>query len=136
MRLLLSVVLVAAVIALLAINLRPSDELQLGARQLIHSRVPWLLLVTLVVGTALGLSSVLARPAWYKYLLVGLEVLVTALIGFMFLRASPLPAHALSAKVGDPFPAVMLPAHDGRRFDSRSLAGKSPALYIFYRGDW
>jgi len=133
----LSVLLVAAVIAVLAANLgSQGDELRFGYQQLVHARVPWLLLLPLWVGCALGIASLLRRRGLWRGMLVGAEGLLTALVSWYFLWFSFLPAHTLALEVGDPLPSYALVDQDGVLRRMQASTPREPALYIFYRGDW
>ena len=125
-----SALLVFATVAVILGNLGAEDgELRLGFEQMIHARVPWLLLSLLWGGAALGLVAVIRERRWYRYGIV-------ALASWCFLSYSYLPDHALALEMGDPFPAYELIDQDGtlRRHDP--TGPREPALYIFYRGDW
>lgn len=134
----LSALLVFGTTGVILLNLASQGpELQLGFRQMIHARVPWLLLGLLWTGGALGLVALARHFAAYKLALLLLELPLVGLASWYFLAASYLPAHeALAVSVGEPFPAYSLPDQDGelRRFDPASA--RAPALYVFYRGDW
>jgi hypothetical protein len=112
-------------------------ELLPGFRQLIHARIPWLLLGLLWAGGALGLGALLLR---FRALTLGVVLLELPLIGlasWYFLAGSFLPAHeTLKVAPGQPFPVYALSDQDGvlQRFEP--AAARAPALYIFYRGDW
>jgi hypothetical protein len=114
-----------------------TPELVPGYRQLIHARVPWILLGLLWGGGALGLAALLRRFRAVKLGVLLLELPLIGLASWYFLAGSYLPPHeALKVSPGMPFPAYALPDQDGkvRRFEPAAAEG--PALYIFYRGDW
>lgn len=133
MLLIASVLLVGGAFAVVAVNLTGVSELRFGFEQMIHARIPWLVLGALAAGCGLGIASIARRRRWYKYPIVGVEVLLAALLSVYFVRLSWLPPHALAVEPGDPFPAYSLLDQD-RRVHSGPSGG--PTLYIFYRGDW
>jgi hypothetical protein len=111
-------------------------SLQPGYQQMIHARIPWLLLGPLWLGAALGIAAAVRNWAFYKLGLILLELPLVALASWYFLASSFLPPHDLAVGVGDPFPSYALVDQDGalQRFGASRPNG--PALYIFYRGDW
>ena len=133
----LSALLVFGTTGLILLHLAsPTPELWPGYRQMIHARVPWLLLGLLWAGGALGLAALLRRFRWGRLGVVLLELPLIALASWYFLSFSYLPPHELKVAPGAPFPAYALPDQDGelRRFEPATARG--PALYVFYRGDW
>jgi hypothetical protein len=134
----LSVLLVFGTVAVFVTNVVLGDRGQLGFgfEQMIHARIPWLLLVPVVVGSALGMASLVRRRTWYRSAFVGLEVAICAFALFYFTSFSFLPAHELAVKVGDPLPSFSLGDQDGNVHTVEASAERRPALYIFYRGDW
>ncbi len=134
----LSALLVFGAVGVIVLNLASQGpELQPGFRQLIHARVPWLLLGLLWAGGALGLVALARRFAVYKLGLLLLELPLVGLASWYFLAASYLPAHdALAVSVGEPFPGYSLPDQDGELRHFEPASARAPALYIFYRGDW
>ena len=134
----ISALLVFGTVGVILLNLASqAPDLQLGFRQMIHARVPWLLLGLLWTGGALGVAALARRFAVYKLGLLLLELPLLALASWYFLVGSYLPAHdALAVSVGEPFPGYSLPDQDGelRHFDPASA--RAPALYVFYRRDW
>jgi len=105
-------VLVFGVVGVFIGNVVLSDQGQLGFgfEQMIHARIPWLLLGSLGIGSALGIWSLVRARRWYKWVIVPVELIFAGLLTFYFTSASFLPRH-----------------------DSTD---RRPALYIFYRGDW
>ena len=132
----LSALLVFGTFALVLLNLNTGAELQPGYQQMIHARIPWLLLGSIWIGAALAIGSLLRRARWWKFAVALLELPVVALASWYFLAFSYLPPHELSVGVGDPFPAYALVDQDGARQELEVGAPREPALYIFYRGDW
>lgn len=131
-----SLVFVLGALGVLLSNGSVSDELRFGYQQMIHARIPWILLGSLGIGSALGVASLLRRRATYRFAVVGAEVLLSGLIVWYFVALSFLPPHALALEVGDPFPAYSLPDQDGQIHRVEASTPRPPALYIFYRGDW
>jgi hypothetical protein len=108
-----------------------------GTRQLIHARIPWLLLGLLWAGSALGLVALLRHFRAVEIGVLALELPLVALASWYFLAGSFLPAHeALKVVPGQPFPAYALPDQDGVLQRFVPAAARAPALYVFYRGDW
>lgn len=134
----LSIILVFGAVGLFVGNVVLSNQGQLGFgfEQLIHARIPWLLLGSLGIGSALGIWSLVKARRWYKWVIVPVELLFAGLLTLYFTQASFLPSHALALSVGDPFPAYSLVDQDGKVHAVEALADRPPALYIFYRGDW
>jgi hypothetical protein len=133
----LSALLVFGTVGVILLHLgSPTPELWPGYRQMIHARIPWLLLGFLWGGGLLGVAALLRRFRWPKLGVVLLELPLIALASWYFLAFSFLPSHELEISPGMPFPAYALRDHDGelRRFEP--AAARRPALYIFYRGDW
>ena len=133
----LSMLLVFGTLAVIGVNLgSESPDLRLGAGQIIHGRVPWLLLGALWLGVALGVASLFRGRRPFKLGVLLLEVLPVALVSWYVLVASVVPAHALAVDVGDPFPAYALQDQDGAIHEVAARERRTPALYIFYRGHW
>ncbi len=112
------------------------DQLSLGFEQMIHARIPWLLLAAALGGAGLGVASLVRSRRWYKWLIVPVELFFAGLLTFYFTSYSFLPEHALALEVGDPFPAYTLVDQDGNERTSPASNGRRSALYVFYRGDW
>lgn len=137
MLLLLSVALVFGAVAVVVGNLAGNPtSLGFGFEQMIHARIPWLLLGSLAAGCGLAIASLVRRPSVYKYGVLGLELVFAGLLGWYFLGVSFLPEHGISVRVGDPFPAYSLPDQEGRIHTAGASGHRSPTLYIFYRGGW
>lgn len=137
MLLIASLLLVFGAVGVVVLNVDlTGPELQFGYQQMIHARIPWLLLGALGAGASLGVVSLVRKRAWYKYPIVGVELLVFGLLAFYFGSLSFLPEHALAVDVGDPFPSYSLPDHTGELRTALAGEERTPALYIFYRGDW
>jgi hypothetical protein len=133
----LSALLVLGTLGVIAANLSmPGAELRPGYQQMIHARVPWVLLGLLWAGTALGIAAVVRRRALPRIALLGLEIPLVGLASWYFLGYSFLPPHALRVEVGEPFPSYSLVDQDGRLQRLDAGTPREPALYIFYRGDW
>jgi hypothetical protein len=111
-------------------------SLPLAYQQMIHARIPWLLLAPLWLGIAFGIAAVARDRSPTRVAVVLAELPLVALASWYFLAVSFLPAHDLAVNVGDPFPAYALVDQDGtlESFDPSRPSG--PALYVFYRGDW
>ena len=133
----LSALMVFGTVGMILANLGAADdELRLGFQQMIHARIPWLLLALLWGGSALGIAAILRKRTGYRFAVLGLELAFTGLISFYFLSFSFLPAHELAVGVGDAFPDYALLDQDGRLHQVDASTQREPALYIFYRGDW
>ena len=111
-------------------------QLGLGFEQMIHARIPWLLLAAALGGAGLGVASLVRSRRWYKWLVVPVEVGLAGLLTFFFASMSFLPEHRLALSVGDPFPSYSLVDHDGELRTVEPARTGRAALYIFYRGDW
>jgi hypothetical protein len=133
-----SALLVFGTLAWVVTSLQPGSELPFGVGQLIHARIPWLLLGVLWLGGALGLGAVLrGRPTrWLAVPVVGVELVLVALVSLYVLKGSWLPEHELALGVGDAFPSYSLVDQDGRIHTFEEGDARRPALYVFYRGDW
>jgi len=133
-----SIVLVFGAVGVLIGNVALSNHGQLGfgLEQMIHARIPWLLIGSLGIGSALGIWSLVQARRWYKWVIVPVELLFAALLTFYFTSSSFLPQHQLALSVGDPFPSYALVDQDGTLHTVETATPRSPALYIFYRGDW
>ncbi len=133
----ISILLVSGGLALIGVNLTSeSPDLHLGAGLIIRGSIPWLLLLTLWGGVALGVASLFRGRALPKLGVLLLEIPAVAFVSWYVLVGSTLPAHALAVDVGDPFPAYALENQDGALQQLTALEQRPPALYIFYRGDW
>jgi len=133
----ISIFLVSGALALIGVNLTSeSPELHLGASLIIRGRIPWLLLLTLWGGVALGVASLFRGRALPKLGVLLLEIPPVAFVSWYVLVGSTLPAHALAVEMGDPFPAYALEDQDGALHQLAALEKRAPALYIFYRGHW
>lgn len=132
----LSALIVFGTVAVVLRNLGAEDgELRFGFEQVIHARIPWLVLGLLWGGFGLGIAAVVRRGSVPRFLVVGLELLPVAVVSWHVVF-SFLPSHVLALEVGDAFPAYALKDHDGVLRDVPPSAEGAPALYIFYRGDW
>lgn len=138
MLLALSIILVFGAVGVFIGNIALSNQGQLGLgfEQMIHARVPWLLVSSLAIGSALGIWSLVRARRWYKWVIVPVEVLFAGFLIFYFTGASFLPQHELALSPGDPFPSYSLTDQDGRLHTVEVSTDRRPALYIFYRGDW
>jgi hypothetical protein len=133
----LSILLVFGTLGLIGVNLTAeAPELQLGASLIIRGRIPWLLLVVLWGGVALGLASLSSGRKLPKLGVLLLEIAPVAFVSWYVTLGSVLPAHALAIEVGDPFPAYALQDQNGALHERAALEKRPPALYIFYRGHW
>jgi hypothetical protein len=133
----ISILLVSGALALIGVNLTSeSPELHLGAGLVISGRIPWVLLLSLWGGVALGVASLLRGRSLPKLGVLLLEIPPVAYVTWYVLVGSTLPAHALAVEVGDPFPAYALEDQDGTLHQLAALEERPPALYIFYRGHW
>ena len=133
----ISALLVFGTVGVILTNLSARDsELDFGFQQMIHARIPWILLGLLWTGCALGIASWLRKRARYKVALLALELPLVALVSWYFLSYTFLPPHELAVRVGDPFPAYTLLDQDGELRNFEPSTTTEPALYIFYRGDW
>jgi hypothetical protein len=133
----LSLVLVFGLVATLitaAMAIDPTVT-PLPVSWLIHARTPVGVLVILAAGLSMGLASTWRNPRWFKFPVVGLEILGAGLFSFYFLSMSFLPERTLDIAVGDSFPAYELLDQDRASHQYPSLESHR-ALYIFYRGDW
>lgn len=133
----ISFLMVAGALALIGVNLTSeTPALHLGAGLIIGGPVPWLPLLTLWGGVALGVASLFRGLALPKLGVLLLEIPPVAYVSWYVLVGSALPAHALAVEVGDPFPAYALEDQDGAVHQLAALEKRTPALYIFYRGYW
>jgi hypothetical protein len=136
--LLVSIVLVFGTLGVFVGNVIVSQqgELGFGFQQMIHARIPWLLLAPPLIGAALGVFSLVRARRWYKWLIVPVEVVFAGLMTWYFTSFSFLPEHQLALSVGEPFPSYSLVDQDSTVHAVESGTDRRPALYIFYRGDW
>jgi hypothetical protein len=133
----ISILLVSGALALIGVNLTSeSPELHLGAGLIIRGRIPWVLLLSLWGGVALGVASLLRGRSLPKLGVLLLEIPPVAYVTWYVLVGSTLPAHALAVDVGDPLPAYALEDQDGALHQVAAFEKRPPALYIFYRGHW
>lgn len=133
----LSVLLVFGTVGVIFAHMGAQDgELRFGFQQMIHARIPWLFLLTLWSGCALGIASFVRQRRAYKYPVLGLEIAATALVSWYFLSFSYLPPHELAVQVGDPLPSYELVDHEGGLQRVEVSTPRKPVLYVFYRGDW
>ena len=132
-----SIVLVFGAVAVFVGNVAMSAQgrLGLGFEQMIYARIPWLLVGALLLGAGLGLASLVRARRWYKWAIVPVEVLLAVFLSWS-ISISFLPEHQLALSVGDAFPSYSLVDQDGKLHTVQSATGRSPALFIFYRGDW
>ena len=81
-----SIVLVFGSVGVFIGNVALSNHGQLGFgfEQMIHARIPWLLIGSLGIGSALGISSLVQARRWYKWVIVPVELLFAALLTFAF----------------------------------------------------
>ncbi len=132
-----SIVLVFGAVAVLVGNVVMSDQGQLGLgfEQMIHARIPWLLVAALLLGAGLGVASLVRARRGYKWAIVPVEVFFAVFLSWS-ISLSFLPEHRLALSVGDAFPSYSLVDQDGELHSVQSATGRSPTLFIFYRGDW
>ena len=83
-----------------------------------------------------GLAGAISEPAVVSLSLLGLELVALTLLVWYLASGSRFPRRELSVREGERFPRLQLVDSRGALFDSRSLEGKTAALYLFYRGDW
>jgi hypothetical protein len=133
----LSVLLVFGTAGLILFQMATqSPVLVPGYEQLVHARIPWLLLTPLWLGGALGVAALWRGRTLLRGAVLALELPLVALASWYFLSYSFLPPHELARDVGDAFPEYALLDQDGARVTSQESRAAGPALYIFYRGDW
>ncbi len=133
----ISALLVFGTLGLILANLGAQDgEPLLGLQQMIHARIPWVLLALLWAGCALGIGSVVRKRTWPKLAVLGLEGALTALVSWFVLSFGFLPPHELAVRAGDPFPAYALMDQEEVLHSVEASTLGEAALYIFYRGDW
>ncbi len=136
MVLIASALVVLGTLALVITNMLAEGTLPLGYEQMIHARIPWLILAALTLGCGLGIASLVRRRSVARYAIVGVELALGGLLASYFVTLSFLPAHSLALEVGDPFPVHSLRDQDGTIRATGAAAGEGSALYVFYRGDW
>ncbi len=129
-----SALLVFGTLGVILANLDAQDgEPLLGIQQMIHARIPWVLLA---LGCALGVGSVVRRRTWPKVAVLGLEGALTALVSWYVLSFGFVAPHALAVQAGDPFPTYALVDQEEVLHSVEASTLGEAALYIFYRGDW
>jgi hypothetical protein len=101
-----------------------------------YRRIPFELFAFVGASVLVGFLAAIERPGVLTAGLFVAELLGLVLLVWYVAVGARFPRGEVSVKVGDPFPQFRLPDSEGREFDSSSLAGKSTALYLFYRGDW
>jgi hypothetical protein len=138
MPLVISMLLVFGAVGIFIGNVALSErgELGFGFEQLIHARIPWLLLAMAITGASLGVFSLVRARRWYKWLIVPVELVLAGILAFYFTSYSFLPSHQLVVSVGDPFPDYSLVDQNGEMHAYSGAGSGQPMLYIFYRGDW
>lgn len=102
----------------------------------IYRRIPYELFALVGAAALLGVVAAIERPEVATVALFVVELAALLLLTWYVGVGARFPRGEVSVKVGDPFPHFRLPDSEGGEFDSSSLAGKSTALYLFYRGDW
>jgi hypothetical protein len=100
----------------------------------IYSRYPYEQFVLVGVAFVLGLMAAASDPRPRTLALLALETGALALVVWYLGIGSRFPGDEVKVKPGERFPDFELPDSEGGRFESRSLQGSSPALYVFYRG--
>ena len=132
----LSLVLVLGTTAIVAMNMVPSTSLHFGYAQMIHARIPWLLLGALWVGLLCAAVAVRQKPSWWRIGIGATELALVGLWSVLFLSASFVQRGELAVRPGDRFPSFQLPDQDRRLVSFPPVGQSNPALFIFYRGDW
>jgi hypothetical protein len=110
--------------------------LPFGHEELIHARVPWLVLGVLWLGAALGLTALATRRRISTAVIVAVQAPLVGLFSFYFLQGSFLPDHSVALSVGEAFPSYSLLDQDETMRSASVGEAREPALYVFYRGDW
>ena len=136
MMLIVSALVVLGTLALVFTNMVAEGTLPLGYEQMIHARIPWLILAALALGGGLGIASLVRRRSIARYAIVGVELALGGLLASYFVTLSFLPPHSLALQVGDSFPVRSLSDQDGTVHQTGASPDGGPALYVFYRGDW
>lgn len=103
---------------------------------------PWanlLLLAAALVLSGLGMRRAWARGGWRIAAgIVGVAfsaLLVVGLLFYAFVLSYQLPSPGLAVAEGEPFPAMVRVAHDGREVDTGTdLGGRT--IVVFFRGHW
>ena len=134
--LLASILIVAATVVVVFSNAAAEGSLPFGFEQMIHARLPWLVLGALALGCGLGLAALVRRRSASRYAVFGAELAMSGLLGWSFVVFSFLPPHSLAVGVGDPFPDYALSDHEGTLRSGDAIGAQGATLYIFYRGDW
>jgi peroxiredoxin len=82
-----------------------------------------------LLGAAFGATPGVALPVSYAFLTFGGQLLYV----FWYSRLGRTPSEAL--RVGGTLPDLLLEDEQGRAVSSKALLG-SPAIFLFYRGNW
>jgi len=101
---------------------------------LLYWQYPWPVYVLLIASVGVALRS--RRRGVLRYATVGVTGMLTVLFFVYTLSFSQLHRGRLAVEVGAHFPDFTLQTSTKEPFSPGQLAGKSAALYIFYRGDW
>jgi hypothetical protein len=90
----------------------------------------------MVIAIWLSWSAARRKRSWWRYGTWGFVSFLSILFIYWTVVFSQLPDQQLSVSVGEELSPITLTDHNGNKFNSTDLKGKSAALYLFYRGDW
>ncbi len=90
----------------------------------------------MVIAIWLAWRAARRKGGWWRYASCGFVSLLSVLFLYWTAVFSQLPDQQLSVSVGRELFPITLTDHNGNKFHSQELKGKSAALYLFYRGDW
>lgn len=100
----------------------------------VYASYPWPVYVLLLAAVGVAVSS--TRHGWLRATTIGVTSAVAVMFSFYTVVYSDLEGGRLAVDVGDRFPEFTLETSTGESFSPAEIAGKSAALYVFYRGDW
>ena len=125
-----SAILILGSVATFVVALGPSPELPMIKDQVIHARVPWVILGSVWIGLALGVAAMIRRRSVLRWIaFVPLVAVAAGASGFL-LKLSYLPESTLRVAVGDPFPGFDLPDQDEAVHSRVIGAPRPPELYL------
>jgi hypothetical protein len=97
---------------------------------------PWYLPLLATLGVYLAVVAVVRARTVFRFVALGLTLLVAAASWHMLVFYSRLPAYAGPVAVGKEFPAFAAVRADGSPFTRDDLRGDKDTLFVFFRGRW
>jgi hypothetical protein len=97
---------------------------------------PWYMPVLASVGVGFMVVALARRRGFWRFVGLGVLVLLAAAEWAVLLSLSRLPPYTGPLAVGKPFPDFTTTLADGSSFGRKDLEGQKDTVMVFFRGRW